>query len=87
LMATLSESIEGKEKHVHCPICSKKLQKVRYGLNKEIILDKCPRNDGIWFDRGELCEALRLGEYLRGRPVYDILSEIFGTSCDNEVSE
>lgn len=87
LMATLSEGVEGKEKHIRCPICSRKLQKLRYGLNKEIILDKCSRNDGIWFDRGELCQALRMGEYLSGRPVYDILSEIFGASCKSDVQE
>ena len=87
LMASLSECIEGKEKHIRCPICSRKLQKLRYGTNKEILLDKCSRNHGIWFDRGELCQALRLGTYLSGRPVYDILSEIFGASCENRVPD
>jgi Zn-finger nucleic acid-binding protein len=87
LMATLTECVEGKEKHIRCPICSKNLQKLRYGLDKEIILDKCPSNDGIWFDRGELCQALSMGEYLSGRPVYNVLSEIFGSSCTNGMSE
>ncbi len=87
LMATLSDAVEGKEKHIRCPICSKRLDKVRYGTNQDIILDKCPKHDGIWFDQGELCQALRLGEYMRGRPVYDILNEIFGAGCKNDGTE
>ncbi|MEJ2720744.1 MAG: zf-TFIIB domain-containing protein [bacterium] len=87
LMATLSGCVERQEERIRCPICSKKMDKVRYGTGGEIILDKCPRDDGIWFDGGELCRALQMGEYLRGRPVYDILNQIFGGSCKNDVSD
>ena len=87
LMATLAKDVESKEKKIRCPICSKKLYKVRYGVEKKLFLDKCPRNDGLWFDRGELCEALRMGQFTRGKPIYDILNEIFGTTCHNGSSE
>jgi Zn-finger nucleic acid-binding protein len=53
------------------------LNKVRYGEKGALILDKCPRDHGIWFDRDELSKALRMGEF-KGRPVYKVLNEIFG---------
>ncbi len=77
LMATLASLAERSEKKIRCPICSKKLDKVRYGEKGDLILDKCPRGHGIWFDRDELNRALRMGEF-KGRPVYEILYEIFG---------
>jgi Zn-finger nucleic acid-binding protein len=77
LMATLAALAERSEKKIRCPICSKKLNKVRYGEQGDLILDKCPRGHGIWFDRDELIRALRMAEF-KGRPVYEILNEIFG---------
>ena len=47
----------GREEKIKCPICSKKMQKVLYG--DKIFLDRCPKNDGLWFDQGELEEMLR----------------------------
>jgi Zn-finger nucleic acid-binding protein len=83
LMASLETLTGNKEKRRRCPICSKKLDKVRYGSEGALILDKCPRDDGFWFDRDELCRALRAGRF-QGRPVYDVLNEIFGGSCRND---
>lgn len=77
LMATLAAAVEGKEKKIRCPICRKKMEKTSFGVESKITLDKCPRNDGIWFDAGELSHAMKMAEF-EGRPVYEILNEIFG---------
>jgi Zn-finger nucleic acid-binding protein len=77
LMGALRACTEKKRKRLRCPICSRRLQKVRYGIDREIVLDKCPRDDGIWFERDELTRALEMGRYA-GRPVYDVLYSIFG---------
>lgn len=77
LIATLDAAVEGKEKKIRCPMCRKKMEKTSFGVESKIILDKCPRNDGIWFDAGELSHAMKMAEF-KGRPVYEILSEIFG---------
>ena len=38
-----------------CPICDKRMEKVRGGPEGDLILDRCSRNnDGVWLDRGEL---------------------------------
>lgn len=41
------------EKKVKCPICKKKMEKVRHN-DLNILVDKCVRNHGLWFDKGEL---------------------------------
>lgn len=77
LMGALRVAVEERERKLRCPICSKKLDKVRYGDEGDLLLDKCPRNDGIWFDRDELSRALAMGRF-ENRRVYDILNGIFG---------
>lgn len=83
LMASLGpvvdkgEKGEAREKRLRCPICSKKLDKVRYGEKGDLVLDKCPRGDGIWFDRDELSRAIAMGRFEDGR-VYELLNSIFG---------
>jgi uncharacterized protein len=49
-----------KEKLVKCPICRKKMEKVACGKDKKIRLDRCKKNHGIWFDKGELFEVLKI---------------------------
>jgi Zn-finger nucleic acid-binding protein len=77
LMASLTPVVAKREKKIRCPMCSKKLGKVAYGPAGEIILDKCPRHHGLWFDRDELARALEMGHF-EGKPVYDVLTAVFG---------
>ena len=41
-----------KEKGRKCPICLKRMEKILCGETKRVCIDKCRRNDGIWFDTG-----------------------------------
>lgn len=43
-----------------CPICRKKMAKVLFGENGDIMVDKCTKNHGIWFDDGELIQTVEL---------------------------
>ena len=47
-----------KEKSYKCPICKKKMDKVFVGENKDVLIDKCPVEDGLWFDKGELNDII-----------------------------
>ena len=78
LMKSLAADVAGKEKKVRCPICAKQLDKVHCGVDKKIRLDKCPKNDGLWFDRGELLEVINMGEFPLDARVYSLLHQIFG---------
>ena len=80
MMATLAKEVTGRERHLSCPICEKRMDKVRFGLAADaaVRLDKCHNDHGIWFDEGELDEALRMGRYLEGGKIYELLSDVFG---------
>jgi uncharacterized protein len=50
-----------------CPRCRRQLESVRApATGRELILDECPRGDGLWFDQGELDSLL---EALLGQDV------------------
>jgi Zn-finger nucleic acid-binding protein len=78
LMTSLAKQVGGKEKRIRCPICSDKLDKVLYGVERKVLLDKCERNDGLWFDQGELQDVLQMGDFLGESRVYSLLNEVFG---------
>ena len=42
-----------------CPICRKKMRKVVIGSDPEVLIDVCPRGEGIWFDGGEVQQVIR----------------------------
>jgi Zn-finger nucleic acid-binding protein len=50
-----AKTAEAKRK---CPICGLKMDKVWAGGTPKVLIDRCPRGDGIWFDGGELHEVL-----------------------------
>jgi uncharacterized protein len=64
-----------RERLLKCPRCSGKMEKVRSETDNSILLDRCRKGHGLWFDGGEL-EALlrgqktgphsRISEHLRG---------------------
>lgn len=81
LMASLSRMPATKDDK-RCPICSKKLAKVAYGTQGKIMLDICPRNDGLWFDRGELADVMKLGDFPAHRRVYELIKEMFAAPTE-----
>jgi len=54
------------------------------GDKKELLIDKCPYNDGIWFDKGELKDVLELGD--KDNKVVELLSELFDTKLNSKQS-
>jgi Zn-finger nucleic acid-binding protein len=43
----------------------------------KIIVDGCPRYHGIWFDRGELSQALAGGGLSENHKIYRLLEQVF----------
>jgi len=69
------------EKPGKCPICLKKMQKISVGLSaKPVLIDKCPKADGLWFDRGELQEILNMAQLDKDNKIQKLLAEMFGSS-------
>ena len=62
-----------------CPICNKKMQKVIVGSSEPVILiDKCRRGDGLWFDKGELHDIFERAELDKDYKIQKLLSDMFG---------
>jgi len=41
-----------------CPICGKRMKKTTVGKEPEVLIDACPRRDGLWFDGEEVGHVL-----------------------------
>ena len=46
------------EKKRKCPICGKRMRKVSIGQKPKVLIDACPRGDGLWFDGGEVDQLI-----------------------------
>jgi hypothetical protein len=49
-----SPSALTNEKKRKCPICRRTMKKVNIGGTDHVIIDTCSREDGVWFDGGEV---------------------------------
>ena len=68
------------EKKRKCPICLKKMDKVSWGKDKKVLIDKCRNGDGIWFDAGELCEVIDTVSIDRNNKIISMLKDVFRNS-------
>ena len=66
-----------KEERIRCPICLKKMDKVTAGMSTEVIIDKCKKNHGIWFDAGELERVIAMGTIDNENKVLNLLQDMF----------
>ncbi len=66
---------DARERPLKCPRCHKKMDKIRSGKDRPVLLDSCKNGHGLWFDGGELERILknekidsnnRIFEHLRG---------------------
>jgi uncharacterized protein len=66
-----------------CPVCRKKMKKTYLGEDPKVLVDVCRRNDGVWFDGGEVARLIRNVAKSSGKGsasgnrVVDFLGEVF----------
>jgi len=78
LLASFRIDSQSTEKIRKCPICYKKMQKVKVGSSTPVLLiDKCRRGDGLWFDRGELTDICDRAELDKDNKIQTLLKEMF----------
>ena len=66
------------EKIRKCPICDKKMQKIVVGSSKPtLLIDKCHRGDGLWFDRGELHDIFDRAQLDKDNKIQKLLTDMF----------
>jgi len=67
------------EKRRKCPICLKKMQKIIVGSSDTaLLIDKCARGDGLWFDKGELYEIFSKAQLDEDNKISRLLADMFG---------
>jgi hypothetical protein len=67
------------EKPRRCPICNKKMEKVIAGdESSDLLIDRCRRRDGLWFDKGELDNILTQARLDENHKVRQLLADMFG---------
>jgi Zn-finger nucleic acid-binding protein len=78
VMASL-KSAESSEKRRKCPICHKSMDKVLIGDtgDKSELIDRCAKGHGLWFDRGELQQVLKMGHFDDAGKVQNLLGGLF----------
>ena len=79
LLASFQKASAQVEKPRKCPICDKKMTKIIVGpAQPPLLIDKCRRGDGLWFDRGELQDILQRGQLDPDSRIRRLLADMFG---------
>ena len=67
-----------KENIRKCPICFKKMKKIIVGLaERKLLIDKCPKAHGLWFDKGELADIFKTASLDEENKIVKILADMF----------
>jgi len=67
------------EKPRKCPICDKKMQKIVVGSSRPaLLIDKCRKGDGLWFDKGELNNIVNKAQLDKDNKISKLLADMFG---------
>jgi len=73
------------EKPRKCPICLKKMKKIVTGSSRPVLLiDKCSRGDGLWFDKGELHDIFDRAQLDKDNKIQKLLADMFGSEQKND---
>ncbi len=79
LLNSFHEDPASAEKPRKCPICNKKMAKIVVGrATRTLLIDKCRRGDGLWFDSGELQDILDRAQLDKESHIQRLLADIFG---------
>lgn len=79
LLESFTEETNHSEKLRKCPICLKRMIKVSVGDEKPVLLlDKCKKSHGLWFDSGELEAICASASLDADNKIVKMLADMFG---------
>lgn len=79
LLASFKTDPKCAEKPRKCPICDKNMQKIVVGESQPVLLiDKCGKGDGLWFDNGELHDIFARAQLDENNQIQNLLADMFG---------
>lgn len=78
LLRSFRQDATSTERPRRCPICDKRMAKILVGQgHPPLTIDRCERDHGLWFDRGELEEVLRRGRLDPEDRILKLLGDMF----------
>jgi hypothetical protein len=78
VVASFKASEDPVERPRKCPICLKKMEKVLVGSTAQrVLIDRCRKADGLWFDKGELEVIFAGADFDEEHKVEKLLKEMF----------
>lgn len=77
LLASFKKDSLNKEKRYPCPICGKRMSKVLVGEQHKVLIDKCRKDHGLWFDKGELKSIIQNASKNKENKVINHLKQMF----------
>ena len=77
LINLFKEAKPEKEKSFDCPICGKRMLKFEVGEQAKVVIDKCKKNHGLWFEKGELKKVVEFGSENKQNKIINLLTEMF----------
>ena len=81
LLGSFQETPHPTEKPRKCPICDRRMVQIRVGRTPPPLhIDKCRKDHGLWFDRGELEAILERGQLDENSRIQRLLADMFGRS-------
>jgi Zn-finger nucleic acid-binding protein len=83
MLSADAPAAKSAEKKRRCPICGRKMAKNQSRGEHPVVYDRCPKGDGLWFDRGELALLLDHGELNGDDIVKPFLRQVFGKPTSN----
>jgi Zn-finger nucleic acid-binding protein len=84
LLDSFQRSASATERPRKCPICDKSMEKVVVGRSDPpLLIDRCPRSDGLWFDKGELQDIVARAQLDDGNRIQGLLADMFGRDMES----
>ena len=78
LLASFAVCDNTKEEKYNCPICLKKMNKIQIGSqDAPLVIDKCVKDHGLWFDKGELPAVLEKANLDTEHKIQKLLADMF----------
>ena len=66
-----------------CPICDRPMAKIQVGAeDQSVVIDRCQRGHGLWFDQGELDDVLERAQLDEENKIRRLLADMFGRTGD-----
>ena len=86
LVNSFRENPNSKENPRHCPICDVKMDKIIVDKAESLLLiDRCPKGDGLWFDKGELQNIFDKAHLDEENRIQKLLADMFGTGAKLDI--